>query len=541
MKWIRAIFLIGVAAIVAAAPAHAQNSESDSRAVAVQPYIEVSQILSAELTPGDDVLTYTQVAAGVDVSAQGRNSGLSASVRYERNIGYGDDVVDSDTISGIARGYLSVVPRALTLEAGALASRTRVDGAGGTTSNPLVRENDAEGQIYSGYIGPNINTSIGQVELTGYGRVGYTRFETDNAVFDANGDPVDVFDESVTYNANLRAGVAPGEPLPIGVGVGGGYFQEDISNLDQRVRDVYVRGDITVPVSSTLALVGGVGYEDVEISSRDALRDINGDPVIGNDGRFVTDQSTPRVLAYDVDGFIWDVGVLWQPSSRTSLAATIGRRYDSTTYYGSFSYVPNSRSQFNVAAYDGVSGFGGVLNNSLASIPTEFSAVRNSLTGDFGGCVGGDEGAVCTDALGSVRSATFRGRGVQATYQRRLGRFNASVGAGYNQREFIAAAGTVLEAADGLTDESYYVTGSLGREIGQNASLQANAYINWFDNGSLDGGGDLTAYGASAAYSRSIAGNLSARAALAVDYFDSEFSAEDFAFATALLGLRYDF
>ena len=47
--------------------------------------------------------------------------------------------------------------------------------------------------------------------------------------------------------------------------------------------------------------------------------------------------------------------------------------------------------------------------------------------------------------------------------------------------------------------------------------------------------------GASAAYNRAITDRLSARAALAVDYFDSEFTADDFATATALLGLRYDF
>ena len=66
-----------------------------------------------------------------------------------------------------------------------------------------------------------------------------------------------------------------------------------------------------------------------------------------------------------------------------------------------------------------------------------------------------------------------------------------------------------------------------------------SAYASWFDSGDVNS--DLTAYGASAAYNRTIAGGLSARAAVAVDYYDSDFSAEDFATATALLGLRYDF
>lgn len=545
IKLVRAALLVGIAAIVAVAPAHAQDNgegsaEREGPRTTVQPYIEVSQIISAEITPGDDVLTYTQVAAGVDIAAAGRNSGGSLSLRYERNISYEDDNLDSDTISGIARGYLSVIPRALTLEAGALASRTRIDGSGGTTSNPLVRD-DAESQIYSAYAGPTLATHQGDVDLTASARVGYTRIEANNAIVNPAGDVVDVFDDSVTYNAQARASTRPGEPLPVGIGVGGGYYQEDISNLDQRVRDTYVHGDVTIPVTSSLAVVAGAGYEDVEVSSRDALRDVNGDPVIGDNGRLVTDTSAPRQLAFDIDGFIWDVGVLWRPSSRTSLSATVGRRYDSTTYYGNFTYVPNSRSQLNLSVYDAVSGFGGTLTNSLAAIPTEFGAVRNAVSGDFGGCVGGDTGANCVGVLGSVRSAAFRGRGVQASYQRRIGRLNAAIAAGYDRRKFIAAPGTVLAAADGLVDETYYIQGALTRAIGDNASLSTNAYINWFDSSSDVASNGVTAYGASAAYNQTIAGNLSARAALAVDYLDSDLSADDFAFATALFGLRYDF
>lgn len=537
--------LVGLAASV---PAHAQDRRGDNAfgtgggngdgRTVIQPYIEVSQVLSAELTPGDDVLTFTQVAAGVDANTQGRNSGASVSLRYERNIAWGDDQVDTDTLSGVARGYLSVVPRALTFEAGGLASRTRLDGGGGVSSNPLVRE-DAESQIYSIYAGPTLATNVGRVAVNGFARIGYNRFETENAAFDPAGNAVDVFDDSVTYNGRVTASTRSGDPFPVGLAVTGGIFQEEISNLDQRVRDAFVRADVTVPVTPSLAIVGGVGYEDVKISSRDALRDANGDPVIGADGRLVTDSSGPRRIAFDVDGLLWDVGVLWRPSSRTSLEARVGERYDSTTYYGNFTYQPNSRSALSVVAYDGVSGFGGVLNNALAGLSSDFTAFRNPVTGDFGGLVSGGEGAGLVGTLGSVRSAAFRGRGVRASYQRRIGRLDAAIGAGYDRRTFIAAAGTPLEAADGLTDESYYVTGALSRQIGQRAIITANAYANWFESASV--GGDVTAFGASASYNRSLTQRLSGRAALAIDYFDSEFSAEDFAFATALIGLRYNF
>lgn len=503
----------------------------------VQPYIEVSQVVSAELSPGNDVVTFTQIAAGVDINLQGRNSGAAVSLRYERNIAYEDDAVDTDTISGIARGTLGIIPGKLSLEAGALASRTRADGGGAVTSNPLVRE-DAESRIYSVYAGPSLRSRVGDVAVEGVARVGYNRFEVDNALVTQGGNVVDTFDDSITYLGQLRVGTRPGEPLPVGLAVTAGGFQEDIGNLDQRVRDLYVRGDVTVPVTESLALVAGAGYEDVEISSRDALRDANGVALRDENGRFITDENAPRQIAFAVDGLLWDVGVLWRPSSRTSLQASVGRRYDSTTYYGNFTYVPNERSVFAVAAYDGVSGFGGVINNGLARLDSDFEAIRNPVTGDFSGLVNGTQGQAIVGSLGSVRSAAFRGRGVSASYQRQLGRTTATLGAGYDRRIFIAAAGTVLAPVNGLTDESYYVIGGLARQIGENANIAANAYANWFDGA---GGNDATAAGVSAAYNQSITRRLTGRAAIAVDYVDSEFTAEDFAFATALVGLRYNF
>jgi len=529
---------IGAASIVLAAPAAAQergNEERGSRFV--QPYIEVNQVLTAELTPGDEVLTFTQIAAGVDANSQGRNASGSVSLRYERNIGYGD-AIDNDTLSGIARGSLAIVPQAVTFDAGALASRTRIDGGGGVSNNPLVAQ-DAESQIYSVFAGPTIATRAGALDLTASARVGYNRIEANDAANNQDGDPIDVFDESVTYAGQVRAGTRAGNGLPIGIGIGAGAFQEDVDNLDQRIRDLNVRGDVTIPLSDSFAVIGGLGYEDVEVSSRDAVRDADGDPVIGDDGRFVTDTAQPRQIAFEVDGLIWDVGVQWRPSRRTSLSATVGRRYGSTTYYGNFSYTPDSRSAVSVNVYDGLTSFGGALNNSLAGVSTDFTAGRNALTGDFTGLVTGGEGATGLGLLGSIRSSAFRGRGGNISYQRQIGRMTAAIAGGYDRRTFIGAENTVLGELDGQRDESYFVNGTLTSPIGQSGTFLTNAYVNWFNSDFNNS--DLTAYGASAAYNRALTSRLSARAAVSVDYFDSEFTADDFAAASALVGLRYDF
>ena len=523
----------------------AQGGQETGRATAsgdrtsIDPYIEANSIASWQISPGSDVVTYTQLAAGVDAAIVGRNNGGSVSVRYERNLAHQSGQPDSDTITGIARGYASIVPRVLTVEAGALASSTRVDAQGRSVINPIVDDNLST-QTYSIYAGPNLQTRAGDVEVSANYRIGYTRVEGPDFVT-ATGNSADLFDESVTHSANVRAGIRPGEPLPVGVGVGAGYYQEDVSNLDQRVRDAYVRGDVTVPITPTLALVAGAGIEDVEVSSRDALRDVSGTPVVGNDGRFITDEASPRIIAYEASGLIWDVGVVWSPSSRTQLEAHFGHRYDSETFYGSFSWQPSSRSNLSFAVYDGIQGFGGRLNNSLAALPTDFTAIRDPITGEINGCVNSLDGNGCLDGLlGSVRSSVFRGRGIVASYSRQVGRISASFGAGYDRRKFIGAPGTVLALADGVVDESYYLTAGVSGPVGQRASFSVNTYASWFDSGTA-GAGDVRAIGSSASYTEQVFRNLSARAAVAVSMLDSDLAPDNFTTASALLGLRYDF
>lgn len=541
----RALLAVGLSTACLFTPANAQQQEpleqeqqSERRGVDLQPYVEANQVLSTRLSPGNDFVTYTQVAAGVDLNVQGRNSGGSVSVRYERNITYDDDQVDTDRLTGIARGSLALSP-SVQFDAGALASTTRIDGGGGFSANPLAQADDATSQVYSVFAGPSVNRRFGIVDVNGSLRGGYNRFDSNQSLFDANGNPIDVFEDSTTLNGQIGASIRPGELLPVGIGVSSGGFQEAISNLDQRVRDVFVRGNVTLPITPTFALTGGVGYEDVSISSRDALRDVNGDPIIDNRGRFVTDETGARQIAFEVDGFLWDVGVLWRPSSRTSLAASVGRRYDSTTYYGNLTYSPNARSSLGINVYDSVSGFGGGLNSGLANLSNDFNAIRNPVTGNFGGLVTGVGGPGAVGAIGSIRSTAFRGRGVNASYQRQIGRWNTGLTIGYDNRRFIGAPGTVLAALDGVTDESYYALASTNRQIGNSGRLLANVYYNRFESGT--GAGDVNAAGGSVGYTRAITEKLSARGAVGLDYVDSEFSVDNLLFATALIGLRYDF
>ncbi|MFM5908627.1 MAG: preprotein translocase subunit YajC [Novosphingobium sp.] len=507
--------------------------------VTVTPYLEASQVATAELSPGSEFLTYTSLAAGVDAQFNGRNTNGAASVRYERRIGYGK-TADGDTISGIARVGVALVPQAVNFEAGAMAARTKVEANGSIVPGASITGGGST-QVWSVYAGPTIKAHAGDVAIDGGYRIGYTKVGTDSNIATAVGGPaVDVFDHSTVHNAELHLGTKAGTVLPVGVGAGGGYYQEDISNLDQRVRDLHGRVDVTLPVSRDLALVGGVGYEDVQISARDVQRDVSGNPVIGANGRYVTDKASPRVMAYDTSGLIWDAGVMWRPSRRTALEAHVGKRYGTTSYYGSLAYAPNNRMSVNVAVYDNIAGFGGQMNKALANLPTNFQANRNPLTGELNTCLASLEGGNCLgNALGSVRSSTFRSRGVAASLGYDLGNLQAGFGLGYDRRKFIAAPGTILASANGVVDENYWMSAYLSGRVDSHSRFSTNVYATWFQSGFATAE-DGTTLGATAAYYRNITDHLTANLAVGVDGLNRE-TLPDLWSASALVGVRYSF
>jgi len=521
--------------------APAESSRGNKRKgprVEITPYIEAQQVIVADLQDGGDVLTYSTVAVGVDASIQTRRAEAQVNLRYERVIGYDNNVDDQDTITGLARGSVAIA-RGLSLEAGGIAARTRVDGRGAAASN-LVGNPDNVTQVYSVYAGPTISTQVGELGVNAAYRAGYTKVEQrDQGSLPPGQRPIDLFDDSVSHSATASVGMQPG-PLPFGWSASVGFDREDAGQLDNRYEGKFARVDVTVPVTSTLALVGGVGYEDIKINERDALRDALGDPIVGNDGRLVTDTSSPRLVAYQEDGLIWDAGVMWRPSSRTSLTATYGRRYGSDTYTGSFSYNPGRDWAVNVSAYDTVSGFGNFLNDNLANLPTQFRSSRNPLSGDINSCAFGQAGGFCfNDALQTASSAAFRQRGITASFSGTNGGWDTGVAMGYNRRKFIASSLGGQSQIDGVTDQNYFALAYVGTDLDRRTRFDTNVYASYYDPG-FSGAGNVLSTGANAALSRQILRGLSATAAVGLDSykqedFDSELT------ASALLGLRYSF
>ncbi|CAN5275411.1 hypothetical protein BH09PSE3_BH09PSE3_07100 [soil metagenome] len=506
----------------------------------VHPYLEIDQSIFGDLKNGGGTSIYTTAAAGIDASISTPRTEGQISYRYEHRFGWDRDTGDSDVHSGLARGQYTLVPNLLRIEGGALATRIRTDFPG-VAANPVIGNPDNVSQLYSIYAGPTLATRISDFDIGAAYRFGYTKVDTHIRNLPAGQPEFGSFDSSTSHvlqaNVGMRVGV-----LPFGWNVTGGYEREDASELDQRFESGFVRADVTVPISPTVALVGGAGYEKIRSSSRDALRDSAGDPIVDSDGRFVTDPASPRALAYDQSGFIWDVGVLWRPSPRTSVEARVGRRYGSMTYIGSASYQPTDDMAFQVSVYDGIQTFGRQLSGALSSLPTQFTLDRNPFGGSIGGCVlgttGGDAGGCLNNTLQSIANGVYRSRGVDAVWRYTTGPWSGGIGLGYVERTYLAEGG-ILASVNGAKDRSYFVEGNVSRKLTSHSGIDGTVYVNWYEPG-LSGATNVLGTGATGSYYHNFTSRLIGTASLGlfstrVEDFDSSL------IGAAQIGARYQF
>jgi len=519
------------AALIGATPALAQSG--GGQRTDVTPYLGIDQIVFAPIKGDGDALTYTTVTAGVTAQFQNRRVEAVADVQYSHLFGWGGDFADQDIISGIVSGRINIA-RGLAIDAGALGTRARTDGYSGASTFG----SGFTSQVYAGYVGPTYADKLGIFDVTAAYRLGYARVE-DDIDRDFPGAPRGgSFDDSWSHMLSGSVGVGPGVLLPVGLVASGGYTREDARQLDQRFEDKWGRLDATLPVSPTLAIVGGIGYENITISQRSPLLDTNGIPVVSN-GRFVTDKGSPRALLYDFDGIMWDIGVLWRPSQRTSLEARVGRRYGSMTYQGSFTWQGRD-SSFAVVVFDGIDSFGRMITSDVAGLShTNLNVMRNPFTGDLTGCAfsptGG--GQCFNDALSGITDANFRYRGVAMQYARQHGPWGLGVGGGYSQRKFITPSGDTIYVR-GTKDENWFAQAALNYALSERDSIGGSVYVNYFD--SSGGRPDVLNMGAFTSYDRIISRRLRASAALGIDGSKAD-DLDTVIAAMGQIGLRYSF
>ena len=506
----------------------------------ITPYLEVDQTVYDQITPQHDVVTYTTLAAGADMLINSHRTTGMATIRYEHHFSQTRAQGSADTFTGIARTQTQIIPRTLVFDFGGLATHTAIASNGSTYLNPV----DNVGSIYqlwSVYGGPSLQTRAGVLGIKASYNLGYNEIDQIRSYVPAGGGrPLDVFGHSLTQSATTMVGVKPGEVAPFGIALLGTYLREDMSNFDQRLVDKRLGVQVTQPVSRNLAVVAEAGWEHVTVSQRNAVIDGNGNPVVSANGQYVLNPSSPRQLAYKTNGLTWDVGVVWRPSKRTMAAAYVGRRYDSTTYYGSIYHAPNSRSTMNVTVFDGIYGFGSGLTTALQALPTDFTVSRDPFSGNVGGCYLGSTGGSClTGALGSANAFIFHARGVNAAYAMTVGRLSFNVGTGYITRRFITATNTVLASQNGALDETWYVGAGMSGPIDRRTRFSLNGFGSLYHANQLPLG-DTGDWGLNGLLVHHLTDRLVGTAALEVLDVKPQVSSDQLEMM-GQLGLRYNF
>lgn len=509
--------------------------------VDVSANVNVSQIVVFDLKgDGDgysDDYASTRVGAGVMANVVTRRARGILGLDYGHNFGWNGHP-DSDTFNALANGTYTIIPRQLSIEAGGVATHMR-------SNRDVVRPGIYTGgltntaDVYSIYAGPSYATQVGPVSLGANYRFGYSRVENDNEIVTNDGlRKVGDYGSSTNHNASVSLGMSTRQ-LPVGWSLSAGYEREDVDRYDQRYENLYGRLDLTFPVTPTLALLGGVGYEDIEISQRPVLRDADGDPVWNEEGDYQVDKSKPRQLAYATDGLIWDVGVSWRPNRRTALVARYGERYGGTFYTGNFSYQANRNTSVHVSVYNSLSSFGRSMTHTLNGLPTQFNMVRNPFDGSFSTCGIGAEAASCLDpALVGIAASNFRSRGILAAVGTKLDGWGLGFAMGVDQRKYISP---LLDefGYNGVTDETYYVNFTATKELDRVSGLTMSAYFNHFDPG-MPYATDSQNAGAMVTYQRMIWRRLTGQASASLNSFNQD-GVNSGLVAAAVVGLSYGF
>jgi len=510
--------------------------------VDIQAYVDLEGGVSAELKDGDDllgedVLTYTSVAAGVDGQVSTRRVSASFGYRYERRLELNGDLPDTDIHEGLAQARAELVPGLVSVEAGGIATRT-----GGTGRALGVTDREATTEVYSAYAGPTLTTRAGPVAVNASYRLGYVHVDDDSL---AGGDfsPDGEFDSTV-HAAGASASMAPGQ-LPFGWNVSLGHLSENSGSFDTEFETQFVRADAVLPVNPTLALTAGVGYSRGRASQSDVARDAQGSPIFDANGDLVPDPTRPRVTTYDVDGLFADAGFIWRPTPRSELQLRAGINDDGEPIVaGSAAFRVGRFFGFSFNLYDNDETFGSSLLRNLRDLPDDFKIDRDPLTGGVAsGCVFDEDqpgrGVCLSPVLQSITGVSFRARGGSLLFSGNGRLWSWGGGLTYSRRDFYLPDDPIFADAFAPSDQDVALFGSVSRRLSRYADLGVEGFVSVYDSEAPLS--DVTTVGARATFSRSFLLNrLELLVALGLTH-RSLSGAEDSLVADGNVGLRYTF
>lgn len=522
--------LIAAAALLSA-PAWAARSK-------ITPYLQVQQIGTTDFQGKTDSVTYTQATIGVDAKVRTARVEVTGAYRYERRFSEGKALGNADSHDGLARVRIELVSDLLSLETGAVATKTRTDPGGAAPVSDLGNATNLS-QTFGFYIGPALRKNLGGFDVEAGYRFGYVAAEGSQRL-QATGQPsLDRYNNGTSHKLDVSIGMKAGT-LPFGWTVKAQYEREGTGQLDQLYETGHIIGEARWPLSHSVALVSSAGYEKIQTSQRSAKLDGNGQPITDTKGRFVTDPASPRMLSYDVAGVIAEGGIIWQPSRRTRAELRAGYRYESFSVNGLFEYRINRSNGVTLLLYDKVDSFGRSLTESIANVPVEFDQPGGSSSSAYQQCIFGSEpgtGSCVGSTLGTSTTANYRNRGLTAIYSYRHGRNSLAMAVGYARRRYIDQTG--VGSLAGVVDQNWFAQMNFARQLGQRAGLDFAVTGSILDNG-LAGVPDVRSVGATGTYHQTIGAGLQAEAIVGVESSERD-GADSSQTGQIRLGVRYQF
>ena len=511
MKRLALSALLLMVPALAAAPADARTS--------IHPYLEVDQTVTGDLNGRDnDIVTYSGITAGLDATLDGAHVQGQIDYQYDHYFSWSHRFDDTDVHQGL--GVVTWQPtQDLSLNAAGIA--TRANGGFGRRSAGFVDGDTANtNQIYSFEAGPSYATNFGDLAFNADYRFAWTRSSDGNDFDLGPGQPVLQNNFTTTdHMLDASIGTRPGGlGLPVGIKLSGGVNRDEVHFLGARMDGYYGRVDATLPVSDSLALEAGAGYEKNRATSDQILTDAAGNAILDDKRHLQADHSKKRLLTYDQDGLIWDVGVLWRPSARTTLEVRGGRRYGETVVTGRFQHQISPDSSVEVVAYDDYTSFGRQLSSGIGALPTSFNSFAPPIPTSLAGCVFGANGGQggCLPALSSVNSNFYRSRGVYANWSKSRGLWQYGLGVGYERRHYLQPDfGPSLLAFVGANEQSVSIDGVAVRKLSPVSSIAFNALATWDDDDSF-GSSPYWVYGGAVSYYRGFTPHLSGSASVSV-------------------------
>ena len=504
-------------------------------------FIDVQQIGEVQIagSGGDDV-TYTEVSGNLTAQINNRRVVVSASYRLSYRIPELGNVDKSLSQDGVLRAQVNLIDEWLTMDGGAVITRSRVDPSG---SAPQFNTANAANltQTYSAYVQPNLTHRFGDVAVGGVYRYAYTRNEGRQKNF-SSGPITNRFDSSTSQQGNARVAME-NSSLPFDWNVSSQYRHENTTNLAEHTRSLNVVAEVKVPIATTVALVASGGYERTKISEGEALIDpITGFPVLDPSGRFLIDPTKPRILTYDVAGLIGDGGIIWKPSRRSRFEARAGYRYGGLSFNALAELHPNDRTGLTLIITDGIQSFGNSVSNGIANSPVNLDLGQSIDPGSsYQDCLFGKKtgtGQCIAGALGQASANSYRERAGSIIFNRRMRQWNLSTTLGYTHRTYIDQPGTPF-SLDGVVDQGIFgdvtMSGRLTRTSGVSFSFQGNL----FKNGQV-GASDVISGSVSSNYYRTFGRGIRAQATVAVDTTKQDGIAADVS-GRAQLGVQYQF